>query len=453
MPATLRFLGATQTVTGSKYLLETSELRILVDCGMFQGYKKLRLRNWSPPPVDPSTIDMVVLTHAHIDHSGYLPVLVREGFRGPICCSEATRDLCQILLPDAGRIQEEDADRANRYGYTKHHPARPLFTEEEAYDALTQFKTLDFGTEHQLGDGLKLRLSRAGHILGSAFLSFQTPEVKLVFSGDLGRPNGDVMKEPAVIQEADYLVLESTYGNRLHPKIEPMEQLERVITKTVNQGGTVVIPAFAVGRTQLILYYLYRLREAGRLPDVPVYLDSPMAQDATDAFRRHPNEHRLSASLAHKVCSVARFVQTVEESKAIDHSPYPAIIISASGMAEGGRVLHHLKAFAPDHKSAILFTGFQAAGSRGDRILRGESEVKIHGAWIQVRAQVENIDSLSSHADYEETLKWLSHFRSPPIKVFLTHGEKEAAENLAQLIQERLGWNVEIPAYTDEVRL
>lgn len=450
----LTFLGANFTVTGSKYLVEEAKKKFLIDCGLFQGHKELRLRNREPFPVDPKTIEAVILTHAHIDHSGYIPLLVNQGFKGKIYASHATRDLCEILLLDAGRIQEEDARRANRYGYSKHHPALPLYTEEDAKNSLKLFSCVDFDKPYPLENDLTFSLSRSGHILGSSFITLKSRDASLVFSGDIGRPHDPVMAPPSQIQSADYLILESTYGNRLHPDIDVLKQLEEVINSTFAKGGTVVIPAFAVGRTQILLYYIYKLKQEKRFPShIPIYLDSPMAQDVTRLWNHYAKEHRLSKEECSKVCSVAEYVQSREDSKRLNSSPFPSIIISASGMAEGGRVLHHLVHYAPKEHNTILFAGFQAGGTRGDRMLKGEREVKIHGQMIPIRARIENLDTLSSHADYEEILQWLKGFISAPKQVFITHGEPEAAESLKSKIEEKLGWKVSIPRYLESFEL
>ncbi|MBI1215008.1 MAG: MBL fold metallo-hydrolase [Alphaproteobacteria bacterium] len=450
----LSFLGATGTVTGSKYLLEDGGKKYLIDCGLFQGLKELRLRNWNPLPVNAAEIDAVLLTHAHLDHSGYLPRLVKEGFRGHIYCSEATFDLCKIILPDSGHIQEEDAERANRYGYTKHKPALPLYTADEARDSLKYFRPLDFGPAHKLGEFLSFTLHRAGHILGASLIRVTDGKTSVLFSGDIGRLNDPVMKPPVAIEQADYLLVESTYGDRLHDKSDPMGDLEAVINKTTQRGGTVVIPSFAVGRAQSIMYYLYKLKAAGRLPaHLPVYLDSPMAINVSDLLGKHIGDHKLSAEICADVCGVAEYTRTAQESKAIDQSDaqVPCVIISASGMATGGRVLHHLKRFIGDARNTILFAGYQAAGTRGDRIVRGESEVKIHGEMFKVRAEVDKLDNMSAHADYAEILKWLGHFRQPPRRTFVTHGEPTAATAMKRHIEERLGWEVEVPTYLETV--
>lgn len=447
----LTFFGATGTVTGSKYLVEDGEKRILVDCGLFQGLKELRERNWQPLPFDPGSIDAVVLTHAHIDHSGYLPLLVRNGFKGKIYCSDATFDLCRILLVDCGRIQEGDAERANRYGYTKHSPALPLYTEEDAHVALEQFKTVGFGQEYALSDILTFSLSRAGHILGAACVTISDGQTKMVFSGDLGRPNDPLMKPPAQIQEADYLVLESTYGDRRHEDVDPMEEMAQVINRTSKRGGTVIIPAFAVGRAQLLMYYIDQLKRKHKIPNIPVYLDSPMAIDATNIWQSHTNDHRLSAKECGEVCRSVTYVRTTDESKALVAGLMPSIIISASGMATGGRVLHHIAHNITDARNTILFAGYQAAATRGARLVHGDDEIKIHGRLLPVRAEVENLASLSAHADYAEIIDWLRGFREAPRRTFLTHGEPEARSSFKQKIEEHLGWDVCIPEMQDVV--
>ena len=449
----IKFLGATGTVTGSKYLLTINQQRILVDCGLFQGYKALRLRNWDSLPIDPASIDAVVITHAHIDHTGYLPLLVKNGFKGPIYATKATYDLCSILLRDSGHIQEEDAKRANKYGYSKHRPALPLYTKSDAEIALKQFKTVGFGKPYTITNNAKATWHRAGHILGSAFIQFNIDGTRVLFTGDMGRLHDPMIKPPAIIQSTDYLVIESTYGNRLHGKLDPQDLIEQVVNKTTKRGGTVLIPAFAVGRAQSILYYLFRLKDAKRMPDFPIYLDSPMSINATKLLCKHANEHQLSKKQCHLVCNVATYVNTPDESRAIDQQPMPKIIISASGMMTGGRILHHLKVFAPDHKSTILLTGFQAGGTRGARLVAGERELKIHGQMIPVNAKVEYLTNTSAHADYAEILTWLKQFNQAPRKVFITHGEPDAAASLKKHIETQLDWSCQIPDYLDEESL
>lgn len=449
----ITFLGAAETVTGSKYLIKHYNKKILVDCGLFQGYKELRLRNWDKLPVNPASIDVVILTHAHIDHSGYLPLLVKKGFRGKVYCSEATYDLCKILLPDSGFLQEEEARRANRYGYTRHKPALPLYTKEEAENALNYFKPIHFGNPHYINDELHFTFSRSGHILGSAFVVLSDGLKTIVFSGDLGRPKNPIMKAPAILQHADYIIIESTYGNKLHKKTDPAETLGKILRETVSRGGSVLIPAFAVGRTQEILYYIYTLKQRKKIPDIPVFLDSPMAINATALLHKYKNEHKLPLKLCDEICNIATYVRTIEDSKHLDHLSMPAIIISASGMATGGRILHHLKYFMGDPKNTILFTGFQAGGTRGDRIMRGEKEIKIHGTMYPLKARVENLDNVSAHADYEEILTWLSNFKTSPGKIFITHGELTSATSLKSKIEKKLGWNAVIPSYMQSEEL
>lgn len=446
----ITFLGATETVTGSKYLLEHGNKQILIDCGLFQGRKELRLRNWEDLPIDPVTIDAVLLTHAHIDHSGYIPKLVKAGYKGPVFCSDGTYDLCKILLPDSGYLQEEDAAAANRHDWSKHHPALPLYTEREARECLQYFKPVNLGFPHTLSDELSFTLHRAGHILGACSIQVTADDgTSILFSGDIGRLHNPIMKPPAKIQHADYIVVESTYGNRLHDKDDPTEDIGRIVRETAARSGTVVIPSFAVGRAQSILYHLYVLKSEGRIPaDIPIYLDSPMAISATNMLKTHMNDHRLSPEECEAVCGIATYTSTPEESKAINATNgMPKIIISASGMATGGRVLHHLKHYIGDERNTILFPGFQAGGTRGDRLTQGEDTIKIHGQMWPVRAQIIKLDNMSSHGDYNEILTWLGNFKDRPRKVFITHGEIEAAESMKQKIEEKFGWDVIVPGY------
>lgn len=450
---TIQFLGATGTVTGSKYLIEHDSRRILVDCGLFQGYKQLRLKNWAPLPCDPATIDCVILTHAHIDHSGYLPLLARNGFVGAVYCTEATRDLCEILLPDSGHLQEEEANYANRRGFSKHQPALPLYTREDAERCLSLFRPLEFKREFHLGNNLTLRLVPSGHILGSAFVALNTPRTSLLFSGDLGRPHDLVMPAPSHIEKVDYLVVESTYGNRCHDVADPLVVLAEIINRTASRGGVVVIPTFAVGRAQTLMYCIHLLKASKAIPDYPVYLNSPMAVDATWIFRQHDGEHRLTPAQCDGLSGAARIVNSVEESQQLNRSHGPMIILAASGMATGGRVIHHLKAFAPDPRNTILFTGFQAGGTRGASLVHGAEVIKIHGEYIQVRAEVRIMENLSAHADADETLGWLKGFTCPPRRTFITHGEPEAADALRRRIEEELRWPCVIPEYLERETL
>ena len=449
----LTFLGATGTVTGSKYLLTSGSKRILIDCGLFQGLKQLRLRNWAKLPINPKDIDAVVLTHAHIDHTGYLPLFVKNGFSGKVYCSEGTRDLCEILLPDSAHLQEEEAEYANKRGFSKHTPALPLYTKIDAMRALELLTPVALDQDINLGDDLTLRLSPSGHIVGSAFVLLTNKQTSILFSGDIGRPNDILMKAPVRIRQADYLVLESTYGNRLHDTADPQIKLGEVINRTVARKGVVVIPVFAVGRAQELLYYIHLLKTAGTIPDIPVYLNSPMAVDATEIFHHHLGEHRLTPEQCHALCHTAHIINSVEASKKLNDTKGPMIILSASGMATGGRVLHHLKAFAPDPKNTILFVGFQAAGTRGSAMLAGVESIKIHGEYVPVRAEVDSISNLSAHADYAEILDWLHGFETPPKKTFITHGEPVAADMMRKHIEEKLHWNTVVPDYLETMGL
>ena len=449
----IQFLGATGTVTGSKYLVRAGAKRVLIDCGLFEGLKQLRLRNWDAPPVDPREVDAVVLTHAHLDHSGYLPLFVKRGFAGPVFCSHATEDFCRILLPDSGYLQEEEAEYANRHGYSKHAPALPLYTLRDAERCLGSLTPIDYRSVTDLGGGLRFRLLPAGHILGAAMILLEYGGTSVLFSGDLGRPADPVIVAPAAVEHADYLVLESTYGDRLHEAIDPGTQLAAVINRTVAHGGSVIVPAFAVGRAQQLLYYIHRLKEEQAIRDVPVFLNSPMAADVTQLYRKYQGEHRLTPAECAAMCTAAHIVNTVEESKQLNTRTFPVVIVSASGMATGGRILHHLRAFAPDPRNTILFTGFQAAGTRGAAMVAGATEVKIHGQYVPVRARVESLPNLSAHADYAEMLGWLRHFVRPPRQVFLTHGEPVAADALRHRIEEQLRWPCRVPDYLETCAL
>ena len=450
----ITFLGGVGTVTGSKYLIDMPQGRILVDCGLFQGFKNLRLRNWEPLPVDPATIHAVILTHAHLDHSGYLPLLVRNGFRGKVHCTEATRDLCDILLPDSGFLQEKDAEFANRHRFSKHKPALPLYTLRDAKESLHHFRPSPFDREFEPIEGIKVRFLAAGHILGASIVEIVSEGVKIVFSGDLGRSDDAIMVDPAPVEKADYLIVESTYGDRRHESGNAQDSLADIITRTIGRGGSIIVPAFAVGRAQSVMYHIMRLKDDGRIPgDLPVYLDSPMAIDASQVFCDHMAEHRLTAAQCRAACAVAKYVHEAEESKALDADPMPKIIISASGMATGGRVLHHLKHYAPDHRNAILFTGFQAGGTRGAAMVGGAEAVKIHGQYVRVKAEVANLQMLSAHADADEILKWLGHFRTPPRMTFVTHGEPAASDTLRHRIEEELDWPCRVPEYREEAAL
>ena len=446
------FLGGTGTVTGSKYLLTHNGKRLLVDCGLFQGLKQLRLRNWDALPFDASAIDAVLLTHAHMDHSGFVPRLVKLGFNGKVYCTSATRELCELLLPDSGRLQEEETDFANRHRFSKHKPALPLYTEQDARAALKRFECVSFDDECSPWPGWSWQLRRAGHILGAASLRVAWNEGSILFSGDLGRSDDLVMRPPQEAAPADYVVVESTYGNRLHLEADTLAELAGVINRTAARGGVLVVPAFAVGRAQTLLHCIQMLKRDGRIPDMPVYLNSPMAADATRLYKAHLDEHRMSAEQCADMSGRTIIVNTIEESKRLNRLSYPSIIVSASGMATGGRVLHHLKAYASDARNTILFAGFQAAGTRGATLLAGADSVKIHGTYVPVRAEVANLETLSAHADREQLLAWLAPQKSPR-RVFVTHGEPVAADALRLAIQERYGWACTVPDYRESQEL
>lgn len=450
-PPSIRFLGATGTVTGSRYLVTARRDRLLVDCGLFQGPRELRERNWIEMPHDAERVNAILLTHAHLDHSGYLPRLVRNGWSGQVFCTDATADLCRLLLPDSGYLQEKDADFSNRRHSSRHHPALPLYTEDDAWSALEHFSPVSPGVDVDLTDNLRFGFRRAGHILGASFIELQAAGTKITFSGDLGRYDDPVMCDPEVPGATDILVVESTYGDRRHDPVDPQEVLGSLIEKCVARGGTVVIPAFAVGRAQTLLYHISRLKTAGRLVDVPVYLDSPMAIDASEIMCSHRPEHRLRADECRAACNVAHYVREVEDSKAISRDKKPKIIVSASGMATGGRVLHHLMQFAPDQRNMVLFAGYQAAGTRGAAMVGGAATVRIYGETIPVRAEVASLPMLSGHADADEIMRWLRGFPQAPRMTFVTHGEPASSEALRKRIAEELGWACKVPLHGQKV--
>lgn len=449
----LTFLGAAGTVTGSRYLLENEDRKVLVDCGLFQGYKHLRELNWEDFPFAPDKLDGVVLTHAHLDHSGALPLLVRRGFRGPIYATQGTIDLCQLLLTDSGRLQEEEAEYSNRHGSSKHRPALPLYTEEDARHALRYMRRVDFGVTDEILPGLNVTLTPAGHILGAAHAVISNARLRVVFSGDVGREDDLIMKPPTPPGVADYLIVESTYGDRIHQPVDNQEILADIVRRAASRGGSVVIPAFAVGRAQSLLLLLSRLKASHAIPDVPVFLDSPMAIDMTEICHRHRAEHRLSVEECKGMCRVAQMVRTTDQSRALNEVRYPSVIISASGMATGGRVLHHLKRLAPDRRNAIVLAGYQAGGTRGARIAAGEKTVRIFGEDVAVNAEVALLPGMSAHADAPQLMRWLASAPTPPRNVFLTHGEPEAADQLRQRIDRELGWEAGVPRMGQTVEL
>jgi metallo-beta-lactamase family protein len=463
----LTFLGATQTVTGSKFLLETKDRRILIDCGLFQGLKELRLRNWEQPPVDPASVDAMILTHAHIDHTGYLPRFVAQGFKGPVYGTSATVDLAKILLPDAGHLQEEEARFRNKHHLTKHNPALPLYTIENADASLRLLRPVKYREVVALSSTLGFELMPAGHILGSAFVRFREgsgpAEKTALFTGDIGRYDQPIIFDPSPVDSADYLVLESTYGNRLHSDKNGRsgkDQLRDVIVATAKRGGTILIPSFAIGRAQELIYVLRELENENQIPVLPVYVDSPMAVDAFEVFRAHSEEHDVEMARLHKAganplrTQRIQFVRSVEESKAVNEHRFPSIVISANGMATGGRILHHLAHRLPDERNAVIFVGFQAAGTRGRALAEGARQVRVFGMDYPVRAAIHVIDSFSAHGDYSEILRWLRAFRQAPRQTFLVHGEPKAIDAMkGHILDAFRAWQVEIPTYLQSFEL
>jgi metallo-beta-lactamase family protein len=465
--ATLTFWGGVGTVTGSKYLIESDRARVLVDCGMFQGLRELKERNWQDPPFHPSEIDAVLITHAHIDHTGYLPRLVAQGFKGPIYCSRGTSDLLKILLPDAARLQEEDADYRNRHNLSNHQPALPLYTEDDARETLKLIQPQpNTGETEQVADGIKASFRVAGHILGSSLVLVEIDGAgddkkgrRILFSGDLGHYDQPIIKDPEPPPACDYLLCESTYGDRLHDPVDPKIKLAEIINETRERGGVVLIPAFAVGRTQELIYLIRELEDEKKIPVLPVRVDSPMAAAATQVYGNRTEEHdeeyasiiadRRAPLRTHSMVTAA----SREQSKRLNEETGTRIIISASGMMTGGRVLHHAQRYLPDANSTIVFVGYQAAGTIGRRIEDGAREVSIFKHMIPVRARVEQIGGFSAHADWKEVLRWLSAIPSAPRRAFLTHGEPDAAQAMAAHIHEAYGWTVEVPQYGERFDL
>ncbi|WP_139003372.1 MBL fold metallo-hydrolase RNA specificity domain-containing protein [Arthrobacter crystallopoietes] len=452
-PARLRFLGATDTVTGSRYLIEAQGRRLLIDCGLFQGYKRIRDRNRARFHVPPGTLDAVILTHAHLDHTGYLPSLVRDGFTGPVYATPGTEDLCRLLLPDSGYLQEEEAKHANSRGSTRHHPAVPLYTAADAVRSLDNFQVRDFDSPIPLGEGLKATFIPAGHILGAAQILLTTPGRSVHFTGDLGRPDDPLMRAPRALGAVDVLVTESTYGNRIHPPVGPEQELGDVISRVTRRGGVVMIAAFAVGRAETVLLHLSRLRRKGGIPDIPVYLNSPMAIDASEMYKRHPEEHRLRQEEFDAMYRLAIPTRSVDDSKLLNLRGGPMIIISASGMLSGGRILHHLETYGPDPRNAVVLSGYQVGGTRGASLAAGEKELRIYGQNVRIRAEVIQLASLSAHADSTELLDWMRSAAVPPIMTYITHGEPDASDALRVRIKHELGWPTRVPEYLEDVHL
>lgn len=448
----ITFLGATQEVTGSKYLVEQQDTKILVDCGLFQGVHSLTKHNWDEFPLDPTKINAVVLTHAHIDHTGYIPLLVKNGFRGKIYCSKATYELCAILLLDNGNLQEEEAQRYNERKDPNAPAVQPLYTKADAEYALRYFEVVEYGNHLRFGP-FTITFIRCSHILGSSFVIVENGKTTLSFSGDLGGPNQLIMKAPAYLKQTDYLVLESTYGSRIHEEGDPIEILGQIINETVAQGGIILIPAFAVGRTQTILYCLYQLKQKKLIPDIPIFLDSPMAISVTKLFCDFKEDYTLPVDMCNKILSIATPTPTVEESKRLSNLQSSAIIVAGSGMMEGGRIVHHLKNYISEPKNTVIAVGYQSAGTIGRELVDGAKEIRIFGQAYEVKAKIKTVDLFSAHADYNEILDWLSHFEHAPKKTFLTHGELASAQSLKSKIEQRFGWQVTIPKYQESFDL
>jgi metallo-beta-lactamase family protein len=448
MGVNITFLGGADTVTGSKYLVRHAGRSLLIDCGLFQGYKQLRLRNWSPLPIAPDAVDAVVLTHAHLDHSGYLPLLIKEGFSGKVYASSGTQALCKILLPDSGHIQEEDAAFANRHGLSKHTPALPLYTRQDALDCLPRIKSVNMGKAFAPLPGWRVTFSSAGHILGASSVLLEVAGRRILFSGDLGRPDDSIMMPPDKPPAADTVLIESTYGDRQHPIDNLVSELGPALHRLAARGGVAVVPVFAVGRAQAVLHAIAQLKARGEVQHaLPVFLDSPMAVHTTHLFEKHLGEHRLNAHDAHALTNTATMITSTDESKALAARHGPMVILSASGMATGGRVLHHLEHRAGNHRNMIILTGYQAPGTRGEKLASGAKTVRIHGHDVAVNAEVVQLQSASAHADAGQLLQWLRNMPNRPEQVYVVHGERPASDALRNRIEHELGWRALVPEH------
>jgi metallo-beta-lactamase family protein len=449
----LKFLGGAGTVTGSKILVETNKSTILIDCGLFQGLKELRLKNWAPFPIEPSSIDELILTHAHLDHCGYIPLLVKKGFKGPIHCTKPTKELAEIILLDSAKIQEEDAARANKYEYAKHKKAEPLYTVQDVVEAMKLFVPHDLHEWVMIDDQLKFQLINNGHILGSAFVDLRMNERKIIFSGDIGRTKPMLLYPPKKIAEADYIVLESTYGDRIHSKEDVKEELLRVIEDTLDRKGILMIPSFAVERTQELIYILHELKEEDKLPKIPIYLDSPMGVNSTNVYNSYADWQNISHYDLTRMYEDIIFINNFEHSRSVVADKSPKIVLAGSGMMEGGRILHYLNNHIDNERNTLLFVGFQGEGTRGRAIVEGSPEIKFFGEYRQVKCHIASISSLSAHGDQLEMIEWLRNFEKPPLKIFLNHGEPHQTDALRVKIETELGWEVEIPGMNAEYTL
>ncbi|MFD1292753.1 MBL fold metallo-hydrolase RNA specificity domain-containing protein [Lutibacter holmesii] len=436
----LTFFGGAETVTGSKILIEVNYKKILIDCGLFQGLKELRKKNWEALPIDLNNLTSVILTHAHLDHSGYLPLLVKNGYKGFIYCTKPTRDLTEVILLDSGKIHEEDAKRANKYHYTKHKPAKPLYNIQDAKDAIQKLKGFDFDKWFPIDENILFKFVNSGHILGSAFVLLKINEKIIVFSGDIGRKHPIILNPYKYITHADYLVVESTYGNRVHPTSTIKSKLLKYINHTYSKGGSLIIPTFSVERAQEIIYILSVLKQEQQLPKIPIYLDSPMGVNATNIYYSHKNHHNLSEQTIQNMQSTVQLISEVQASRTIVNDESPKIVLAGSGMLTGGRVLHYLNKMIEDQKNSILIVGFQADGTRGRALLSGDSELKFFGKYHKIKAEVFKINEFSGHADQSELLDWLQHFKTPPLLTFINHGEPHQSQALKTKLKTTLNW-------------
>ena len=449
----IHFLGAAGTVTGSKYLIETAGKKILVDCGLFQGVKALRLHNWEYLPVNIKEIDFVLLTHGHLDHVGYLPRLLKSGFKGKIYGTEPTLDIAEIVLMDTAKIQEEEAAHANKHGYSKHNPAEALYTIKDVEKTLPHFQKINPNEWIDFGKEIKVRFQPNGHILGSTFIEIHIGTKKLLFSGDVGQADDLLLRAPKKPKEADIVLVESTYGDRIHPKEDIKERLRRIIIETISKGGNIIIPSFAVERTQTLMFLLWQLRKENAIPDIPFIMDSPMGNNVLDVFEKHLSWHKLSREDCNAMCSLFKLVKDFKETLAVLASPYPKIIIAGSGMVSGGRVLSYLQEYVSKPETTVLFVGYQSEGTRGKRMQSGSHEIKIYGKYYEVNARIETIHGLSAHGDQKDLLDWLSEIKPAPEKVFIIHGESQAADAFSIKLKDTYGWPCEVPKLYEIVKI